>query len=161
MHDGDTARVLVLMIGDDAAAAMRIAIPAANVREVASAEHVTEYPGSPLDVAGLTAIRGQIVPVLDLVANAGARRSIVILDAGTQTLAIAGGVAVRIAGAIAAPDLTDIAPVRLWSGRVLPLVGSVRLHDAPRSSASGAPALPLLDAAALIRDVVDESDGER
>jgi purine-binding chemotaxis protein CheW len=44
----------------------RLAVPAARVREVAAVSTVTPLPTAPAPVIGLTQLRGQIVPVLDL-----------------------------------------------------------------------------------------------
>jgi chemotaxis signal transduction protein len=46
----------------------RWAVPAARVREVAAVSTVTPIPTAPPPVVGLTQLRGQIVPVLDLAA---------------------------------------------------------------------------------------------
>ncbi len=153
--------VLVLAVARGADATTQIAVPAANVREVARIDRVTEYPGAPADVPGIAAVRGQIVPVLDLAPHAGGPRAVVLLVAGPLTLALAGGAPLRITAALGADDASNTAPLRVWSGRVLPVAGAVRLHDASRPDAADGPVLPLLDAAALIRDVVDESEGGR
>jgi chemotaxis signal transduction protein len=47
----------------------RLALPTGRVREVAAAAGVTPVPTAPPPVAGLTQLRGQIVPVLDLGAD--------------------------------------------------------------------------------------------
>src|SRR4051812_48855624 len=44
------------------------AVPAARVREVAAVSTVTPIAGAPSPVIGLTQVRGQIMPVLDLAA---------------------------------------------------------------------------------------------
>ena len=44
----------------------RLAVPAARVREVTAVTTVTPLPTAPAPVIGLTQLRGQIVPVLDL-----------------------------------------------------------------------------------------------
>ena len=46
----------------------RLELPAARVREVASATTVTPVPTAPPPVVGLTQLRGHIMPVLDLIA---------------------------------------------------------------------------------------------
>lgn len=158
--------VLVLVLGDQEPGVVQIAVPAAAVREVARVDRITAYPGAPSDVPGVTAVRGQIVPVLDLTRDltrgiAGAR-AVVLLALGTRALALAGATPVRVASA---EDVSHRSPgarahVRLWSGRLLPVAGAVRLHDAARPDAADGRVLPLLDAAALIDDVVDASDGE-
>jgi chemotaxis signal transduction protein len=45
----------------------RLAIAAPYVRELAAAGWVTPVPGAPPPVAGVTQLRGQILPVLDVV----------------------------------------------------------------------------------------------
>lgn len=155
--------VLVVALARDEARASRIAIRAEDVREVARVERVTEYPGAPPDVCGVAAVRGQIVPVLDLTPRVGGSQTVVLLAVGARALALAGAFAVRVAAAAAAvPNggggAPGPAPPRLWSGRVLPLAGAVRLADAVRPDAADA-ALPLLDAAALIDEAVDDPDG--
>jgi chemotaxis signal transduction protein len=55
------ADVVLVELGDH-----RLAVPAARVREVAQAAAVTPVPTAPPPVAGLTQVRGQILPVLDL-----------------------------------------------------------------------------------------------
>src|SRR5579862_7678449 len=44
----------------------RWALPTARVREVAALQALTPVPTAPPPVVGLTQVRGQIVPVLDL-----------------------------------------------------------------------------------------------
>jgi purine-binding chemotaxis protein CheW len=44
----------------------RLAVPAARVREVTAVSSVTPLPTAPPPVIGLTQLRGQIVPVIDL-----------------------------------------------------------------------------------------------
>jgi len=53
--------VVLVRIGE-----RRFAVPAARVREVAAAGAVTPVPTAPAPVAGLLQLRGQILPVLDL-----------------------------------------------------------------------------------------------
>lgn len=48
------------------AGARRLAVPAAHVRELCAAGWVTPVPTAPPPVAGVTQLRGQILPVLDL-----------------------------------------------------------------------------------------------
>jgi chemotaxis signal transduction protein len=48
------------------AGGQKLAIAAARVREVAAVSTVTPVPTAPAPVLGLTQVRGQIVPVLDL-----------------------------------------------------------------------------------------------
>ncbi len=155
--------VLVLAI-DDGHGAAHVAIPAALVREVARVDRVTPYPGAPDDVPGVAAVHGQIVSVLDLVSGAAGERSVVLLAVGTRALALAGGSPLRVARAVleaAPPRLGPSSAIGLWSGRLLPLAATVRLLGASRHDAAEDSVLPLLDAAALIDDVVDDSDGER
>ena len=149
--------VLVLAIGDDPLGT--VAVLAEHVREVARVERITAYPGAPADVRGVTAVRGLIVPVLDLTPTGVAGRPVVLLAVGDRALALAGSTAVRVTrGVVVGPGAG--APPRLWSGRVLPRAGAVRLAAAARPEAADGPTLPLLDAAALIHDAVDEPDGE-
>lgn len=151
--------VLVLAIGDDPLGT--VAVAAAHVREVARLERTTAYPGAPVDVRGVTAVRGLIVPVLDLTPSDTAGRPVVLLTVGDAALALAGSAAVRVTRAVwAEPGVDAPVPLRLWSGRVLPLAGAVRLADAARPEVADGPTLPLLDAAALIHDAVDVPDGE-
>lgn len=160
--DDETAsEVLVLEISRGPAAGVHIAIRATDVREVASAERITEYPGAPADVPGITAVRGHIVAVLDLVPGSDGPRSIVLVVAGPRTLALAGGTAIRVTTAAVDVAARPTSGIPLWSGRVLPVAGTARLHDAAGPDAAAGPALPLLDSAALIRDVVDDPDGGR
>ena len=159
--DETTCDVLVVAVGVHLAASRRIAIRATSVLEVASTDRVTEYPGAPADVPGMTAIRGRIIAVLDLVSGVSGTRPIVVISDESRALALAGGIALRVAPATLDVDQPGGSAIRLWSGRVLPVVGSARLSDAARLDAAGAPVLPLLDAEALIRDVLDDSDGER
>jgi purine-binding chemotaxis protein CheW len=53
--------VVLVQIGE-----RRLAVPSPRVREVAAAGAVTPVPSAPAPVAGLTQIRGQIIPVIDL-----------------------------------------------------------------------------------------------
>ncbi len=48
------------------AGGQRLALPAARVREVAAVSTVTPVPTAPPPVVGLTQLRGQILPVLDV-----------------------------------------------------------------------------------------------
>jgi chemotaxis signal transduction protein len=48
-------------------AGRRLALPSAQVRSVAAASWVTPVPTAPPPVAGVTQIRGHILPVIDLV----------------------------------------------------------------------------------------------
>ncbi len=160
---GLSRAVLVLAFGADGPDAVQIAVPSIMVREVARVDRLTAYPGAPSDVPGVAAVRGQIVPVLDLTPGTTEARAVVLLVLGTRAVALAGATPVRVA---ASEDVSHLSPgarahVRLWSGRLLPVAGAVRLHDAARPDAAGGPVLPLLDAAALIDNVVDDSDGER
>ncbi len=154
--------VLVLSIGDGPNAAV-IAIPVPFVREVARVDRITRYPGAPADVPGVTAVHGQIVCVLDLVPVTGGERAVVLLAVETRALAVAGGTPLRVAAAVpdVSPPLRAPSAIGLWSGRLLPLAATVRLQGASRHDAAEGSALPLLDVAALIDDVVDDFDGER
>jgi chemotaxis signal transduction protein len=58
MASGD---VVLVQIGE-----RRLAVPSQRVREVSAAGPVTPVPTAPAPVAGLTQIRGQIIPVLDI-----------------------------------------------------------------------------------------------
>ena len=49
------------------AGARRLAVPAAHVRELRAAGWVTPVPLGPPPVVGVTALRGQVLPVLDVV----------------------------------------------------------------------------------------------
>lgn len=156
-----TFEVLVVALGGEALGATQLAIRAEHVREVARVERVTAYPGAPPDVAGVAAVRGQIVPVLDVTPRHASYQTVVVLALGRRALALAGASALRVSRAVAvsadpAAD-GDTSPLRLWSGRVLPLSGAVRLADAVRPDAADG-ALPLLDAAALIQDAVDDPE---
>ena len=51
----------------------RFGVPAARVREVAALSTVTPVPTAPPQVVGLTQLRGQIVPVLQLVESQAPR----------------------------------------------------------------------------------------
>jgi hypothetical protein len=53
--------VVVVEIGE-----RRLAVPAAHARELAAAGWVTPVPTAQPPVAGVTELRGQILPVLDL-----------------------------------------------------------------------------------------------
>jgi chemotaxis signal transduction protein len=55
------ADCVLLLVGE-----RRVAVPTARVREVAQAQQVTPVPTAPPPVVGLTQLRGQILPVLDL-----------------------------------------------------------------------------------------------
>jgi purine-binding chemotaxis protein CheW len=55
------ADVVIVEVG-----ARRLAVPTARVREVAAVSTVTPVPTAPPPVVGLTQLRGQIVPVLDV-----------------------------------------------------------------------------------------------
>ena len=158
--------VLVVTVGRGDLAPMSLAVAASDVREVFRADRTTAYPGAPDDVAGVTAVRGQIVAVLDLTArdrigSADASRVLVVLDVNGRALALAGATPVRVVAAGLAPSAGGAAPpaLRLWSGRLLPVAGRVRLLDAAHPDASDGVVLPLLDAAALIDDVIDDPDG--
>ncbi len=158
--------VLVLTIGHGAGPVSRIAVAASAVREVSRAERITPYPGAPVDIPGVTAIRGRIVVILDL-ARRGEQLSIsaplVLLESEGRALALAGVTPVRVAASAVVPNDTEqpTPHVRLWSARVLPVAGRVRLLDATRPDADDGSMLPLLDAAALIDDVIDDPDGGR
>jgi purine-binding chemotaxis protein CheW len=52
----------------------RWALPTARVREVAALQAITPVPTAPAPVVGLTQLRGQIVPVLDLAPPEGEAR---------------------------------------------------------------------------------------
>lgn len=56
------------------AAAEQYAIPAGAVREVARTEVVTQVPGAPPAVLGITNVRGRVLPVVDLPALLGLSR---------------------------------------------------------------------------------------
>ncbi|MDB4966311.1 MAG: CheW-like domain [Myxococcales bacterium] len=53
--------VLVVDVGD-----RRVAVPVAHVRAISAAGFVTPVPTAPLPVVGVTQLRGQILPVLDV-----------------------------------------------------------------------------------------------
>ncbi|GJG87697.1 hypothetical protein tb265_28780 [Gemmatimonadetes bacterium T265] len=152
--------VLVLAFPDGSTP---IAIPVGVVREVARVDRVSAYPGAPADVSGVTAVRGHIVPVLDFAPSNDAGRAAVVIASGTRAIALSGASPARVAAArpVTGRAASDVPAVRLWSGRLLPVSGAVRLLGAARPDAANGPVLPLLDAAALIGDVVDDSDGGR
>ncbi len=162
LTDARVLEVLVLSLGD-AAGATQCAIPAATAREVARVDRVTAYPGAPVDVGGVAAIRGHIVVVLDLVPSTAGERVAVLLTVGTRTLALAGATPVRVVAAhtLESQHPAHLPGVRLWSGRMLPCRTAVRLLDGTQPELASGVVLPLLDAAALIDDVLDDSDGER
>jgi purine-binding chemotaxis protein CheW len=56
-----TTAVLLVEVG-----ARRLALPTNRIREVANAGTVTPVPLAPPPIAGLTQVRGQILPVLEL-----------------------------------------------------------------------------------------------
>lgn len=57
----DSFEALVFMLGDE-----HYAFPSHQVREVHAIAHIAALPGAPTWIAGLTNVRGRIVPVLDL-----------------------------------------------------------------------------------------------
>jgi purine-binding chemotaxis protein CheW len=69
-------------------AGRRRAIAAAHVRQVTQMGPVTPVPGAPPEVAGVTALGGQILPVLMLSPGghpAAANLPLVIIEAGAAT----------------------------------------------------------------------------
>ncbi len=171
MLPGEPVAAAEQVAADDAFDVLVIAVPvggtsklcairASDVREVARLERVTPYPGAPADVPGVTALRGQIVPVLFLAPPDVASGPAILVSDGREALVLAGAGPTRVTGARWSTAPRDPRVV-LWSGRELPLAGAVRLEDAARPDAAGGPPLPLLDAAALIAAAVDDTDGER
>lgn len=160
---GEPFEVLVLALEGGALGTVEVALRASHVGEVARDARITAYPGAPTDVRGVAAVRGQVVPVLDLAPPSGGARAVVLVRVGAGALALAGATPTRVAAAVAIAADAGAEPntLRTWSGRVLPLAGAVRLADAARPQAADGPTLPLLDAAALIHDVVDDPDDER
>jgi purine-binding chemotaxis protein CheW len=78
--------LLVVEIG-----ARRLAVPTARVREVAAAAAVTPVPSAPAPIAGLTQLRGQILPVLDLGDSARAPHPsdpLVVIELGAARAAL-------------------------------------------------------------------------
>ncbi len=51
------------------------AVSVLNVLEVASLGEVTPVPGAPIEILGVRNLRGKILPVIDLAALLGTRRS--------------------------------------------------------------------------------------
>ena len=76
----DTVEVLVFALGEE-----RYAVPSEQVREVRALDRLTPLPSAPAFVAGLTNVRGRVVPVLDLrpffgaPASGGAARAAIYL----------------------------------------------------------------------------------
>lgn len=60
-----SADVVVVLIG-----ARKLALPRARVREIVAVSTVTPVPTAPSPVVGLTQLRGQVVPILDLAGGA-------------------------------------------------------------------------------------------
>jgi purine-binding chemotaxis protein CheW len=81
------ADVVVVEVGG-----RRIAVPTASVREVTTLATLTPVPGAPPAVAGLTQVRGQILPVLDVDGDgaraAPAQDTIVIVERGPVRAAL-------------------------------------------------------------------------
>ena len=61
MNDGAGGDVVLIVTGG-----RKLAVPTVRVREVSAASMVTPVPTAPPPVAGLTQLRGQILPVIDL-----------------------------------------------------------------------------------------------
>lgn len=57
----DTMELLVFDLGDE-----RYAFPSAQVRELRPLGVITPVPGAPAFIAGVTNVRGRVVPILDL-----------------------------------------------------------------------------------------------
>ena len=98
--------LLLVEVGDK-----RLALPTARVREVAAAAAVTPVPTAPAPVAGLTQLRGQIVPVLDL--GTGPPRAprpsdpIVIVELGPARAALLCDRVIGL-GALGDAELVDV-----------------------------------------------------
>jgi purine-binding chemotaxis protein CheW len=88
------------------------AVPTARVREVAPLVALTPVPIAPPRVAGLTQIRGQILPVLDLVADGvhapKPNDPLVVVELGPVRAAIAVD---SVEGVQSPPDGTEVVDV--------------------------------------------------
>jgi purine-binding chemotaxis protein CheW len=111
------AEVLVVVVG-----ARELAVPTAHVREVAALGSATPLPTGPALVVGLTQLRGQIVPLLDLAPGGGAARTPKPNDAL---------LVVELGAARAALLVDRVVGVR--SGGELPLLDVARLFDQLRA----------------------------
>jgi chemotaxis signal transduction protein len=164
--------VLVALLGD-----APLAIAAEVVAAVVRPGAVTPVAGTEPWLAGVTAVRGRVLPVADLRRLAGlpagddvgasevgapADAWHVVLDDGRRAAALAG-LRVRRVVACAPADDGDAAPAAR-SGEpaaaapapALPVRGVVRLErDNVRGADALPPAAPLLDAAALLDLVHD------
>ncbi len=170
--------MLVTLLGD-APLAIAAEVVAAVVRRGA----VTPVAGAEPWLAGVTAVRGRVLPVADLRRLAGvpageevgapgggptADAWHVVLDDGRRAAALAGLRVRRVAACAPAddgrPDHADAAPgaragepaSAAASAPALPVRGVVRLErDNVRGADALPPAAPLLDAAALLDLVHD------
>lgn len=160
--DDERPQVLVLVVGAHA-----VAIRAELVREVVRPGRVTPLAGAPAWIAGVTAVRGLVLPVADLARRSGAERAApedwVVLADGARAAVLAGARAARVVGAVDVEDVEDTDGKGAVDGAVspapagLPVRGAVRPVDGGGGAAPGGVAgppperpLPLLDAAALL-----------
>ena len=68
-----TAHVLLEIAGQG------YGIPANRVDQVLSCERVTPIPGGPRRLSGITNVEGQLLPVVDIVPQAGVRRPLFVI----------------------------------------------------------------------------------
>ncbi len=163
--------MLVALLGD-----APLAIAAGVVAAVVRAGAVTPVAGAEAWLAGVTAVRGRVLPVADLRRLAGlpagddvggygggppADAWHVVLDDGRRAAALAGLRVRRVAACAPAGD-ADAAPAARSAeppaagAPGLPVRGVVRLErDNVRGADALPPAAPLLDAAALLDLVHD------
>jgi purine-binding chemotaxis protein CheW len=88
----------------------RLAVPTARVREVAAAALVTPVPTAPPRLAGLTQIRGQIVPVIQIVDGRAPRPNdpLLLVELGPARAALLVDRVVGVAAEAGAAELVDV-----------------------------------------------------
>ncbi|MDX2194573.1 MAG: chemotaxis protein CheW [Gemmatimonadales bacterium] len=87
---GGAEQFVTFLVGEE-----EFAVPIGQVREIDRCQRVTDVPGAPPHVRGVTNLRGEIVPVVDARATLGLppqapdeRSRILILDAGGDALGV-------------------------------------------------------------------------
>lgn len=161
---GEPIPVLLLHVAGRA-----VAVATGDVAEVARLGAVTPLAGTPTWVRGVTAVRGVIVPVVDLLgllgepsaaahaqpaAAGGGAEHVVVVVRGAWRAALVGATVAGVAEGPCAPG----AAARLAGSDApgLPVRGAVRPErgGAPDREA---PPVPLLDVAALLHELHDDA----
>ncbi|MEZ4742402.1 MAG: chemotaxis protein CheW [Bdellovibrionota bacterium] len=110
LHDGD--RFLNFVLGDN-----QYAIPLLTVVEVIAVPSFTPFPKSPKYFVGITDLRGQVIPVLDLRKKLGielskdnSNEAVIIIRLGEYSL----GVLVDSVESVLTPKSDEVSPPPSW-----------------------------------------------